>query len=284
MPLPSSGTNGINYSASFVISSNCLDTCPKCGLNICEHTSVAEVINLPNSISQDFSTYSSDSSLIKQIFNDSTSTTSASSSTVPNNNVSMEEINVCSNKSIEPHLEQYLMLLKKYNYDNSENNKSNSHKVKFTSSLNLRPLSCQMNAIDNDTTDKIIREFFDSSKPPSNSNKAKYSTIGTETAAPVLKENKTIVTENTENDPTPWHSSPKTEIAKQTVENFQQEKTKKKKMKFSNFRLFLKSNKEDCKQTSSKTILRSNGLVNCLTSSASSSSSSCEEMGTGKIN
>ena len=69
----------IGYGHSFAISNNCLNSCPKCGQQICEHTSVADEINLPNSISQDFSTYSSDSSLIKQLLNsDSThSTTTA---------------------------------------------------------------------------------------------------------------------------------------------------------------------------------------------------------------
>ena len=67
-------TSKIGYSQSFA---NCLDTCPKCGQNVCEHTSVADVIHLPNSISQDFSTYSSDSSLIKQLYSDSTHSTAA---------------------------------------------------------------------------------------------------------------------------------------------------------------------------------------------------------------
>ncbi|RNA29980.1 hypothetical protein BpHYR1_028417 [Brachionus plicatilis] len=62
-------------STSFAVFETNLDSCPKCGKNICEHASVADVINLPNSLSQDFSTYSSDSSLIKQLFNDSTSST-----------------------------------------------------------------------------------------------------------------------------------------------------------------------------------------------------------------
>ena len=60
----------MNHSASFVVSNNCLDKCPKCGQNVCEHTSVADAINLKNSVSQDFSTYSSDSSLAKQLFNE----------------------------------------------------------------------------------------------------------------------------------------------------------------------------------------------------------------------
>ena len=81
--------NRINYSTSFVISNNCLDTCPKCGQNVCEHTSVADVINLPNSVSQDFSTYSSDSSLIKQLFNDSTSSIANNI----NNRISLTAIN-----------------------------------------------------------------------------------------------------------------------------------------------------------------------------------------------
>ncbi|CAF0834455.1 unnamed protein product [Brachionus calyciflorus] len=62
-------------STSFAVFETNLDSCPKCGKNICEHASVADVINLPNSLSQDFSTYSSDSSLIKQLFNESTSST-----------------------------------------------------------------------------------------------------------------------------------------------------------------------------------------------------------------
>lgn len=96
----------INHSTSFVIAkssgsgggggrdSECstttaagglgLDTCPKCGRQVCEHTSVADVINLPNSVSQDFSTYSSDSSLIKQLLSESTSSTGTIRSTTVN--------------------------------------------------------------------------------------------------------------------------------------------------------------------------------------------------------
>ncbi len=76
-------TSKIGYSQSFA---NCLDTCPKCGQNVCEHTSVADVIHLPNSISQDFSTYSSDSSLIKQLFSDSTHSTAALAQHFSNSN------------------------------------------------------------------------------------------------------------------------------------------------------------------------------------------------------
>jgi hypothetical protein len=64
-----------------------------------------------------------------------------------------------------------------------------------------------------------------------------------------------------------------TKIASQKVKN-----QKKKKTKFSNFRLFLKSsNKSDIK-SASKCAMRSRGLVHCLTSSASSSGSSCEDV------
>ncbi len=85
----------IGYSQSFAISNNCLDSCPKCGQNICEHTSVADVINLPNSISQDFSTYSSDSSLIKQMLgNDSTQATAAQQFKNSNKHINFSRLSI----------------------------------------------------------------------------------------------------------------------------------------------------------------------------------------------
>lgn len=88
-----------------------LDVCPKCGKNVCSHTSIADIIHLPNSVSQDFSTYSSDSSLIRTIFD--------------------------------------------FNLLPQTNNNS---KIK---NIQQRPLSCQFVIIDNQTTDRLLKEFFD---------------------------------------------------------------------------------------------------------------------------
>lgn len=97
-------------STSFAVFETNLDSCPKCGKNVCEHASVADVINLPNSLSQDFSTYSSDSSLIKQLFNESTSSTITNSTLnfEINPKLSLTEINnllLGKDRIIEPEVD-----------------------------------------------------------------------------------------------------------------------------------------------------------------------------------
>lgn len=183
-----SKSNRINHSTSFVLGNSCLDTCPKCGQNICEHTSIADVINLPNSLSQDFSTYSSDSSLIKQLFNESTSSTAT---TISNFNF--------------PDLNPGQISL------TAINQLINMSKTSANLIPSIRPLSCQ-----------------------------------------VVLENKTT-------------ELPQNEVV--------EKKIKKKK-----FRLFFSHKEESAKPSPSRHLLRSSGLVNCLTSSGSSSSSSFEDL------
>lgn len=271
----------INHSTSFVISTNplCLDKCPKCGQNICEHTSVADVIHLPNSVSQDFSTYSSDSSLIKQLFSEST--TSTTSTATPNSN-SSQIANLNNNrislKSVNQLSNQFLF-------------KNPNQTQKFTNSIlppyTLRPLSCQVMIIDNETTDKLLRDFFDSSSSSSstNANRQKSSTLVQFNEN--TREKKIYLTLNNvacSNDNNKQSQQVPTLPVAQQLETKNKNNAKvptiKKRIKFSNFRLFLKNNnKEESKSSSNRQLLRSKGFVNCLTTS-SSSSSSCEEIRT----
>lgn len=252
-----------SYSQSFAVSNNCLDTCPKCGQNICEHTSVADAINLPNSISQDFSTYSSDSSLIKQLCSESShSTTAAQQFTNSNKHINFSRLSINtlnnyknSKYNNEPtfYLNQQKQLIKSYKNDSE-----------------TRPVSCQVLSIDNETTDKLLRDFFDVTTASN-----KDVTDKSET----LKANTTLKNENQ------WqsdHSTMEANIDSLTklskIANEKTKNQKKKKTKFSNFRLFLKSSHKSESKSSQHKAMRSRGLVNCLTSSASSSASSCEEL------
>lgn len=137
-------------STSFAVFETNLDSCPKCGKNICEHASVADVINLPNSLSQDFSTYSSDSSLIKQLLNESCSSTTNSSTNSTINfepNISLDAINelfvkqktTIVNKNNQKDNEN---LLNKNNNINCIQNKVESKKKKFCLFKKNRQLSC----------------------------------------------------------------------------------------------------------------------------------------------
>ena len=252
-----------SYSQSFAVSNNCLDSCPKCGQNVCEHTSVADAINLPNSISQDFSTYSSDSSLIKQLCSESSHSTTAAQQFTNSNkhiNFSRLSINTLNNYKNSKHnnestfyLNQQKQLMKNFKRD-SEN----------------RPVSCQVLSIDNETTDKLLRDFFDSSTVRNKDDTDKSET---------LKANETLKIDNqwqSDNSTMEANIDSLTKLSK--LANEKTKNQKKKKTKFSNFRLFLKSsNKSDSKSSQNKA-MRSRGLVNCLTSSASSSASSCEEL------
>jgi hypothetical protein len=117
----------MNYSSSFVMS-NGLDKCPRCGQNICEHTSVADVINLPNSLSQDFSTYSSDSSLIKQLFNDSNTNFS---SNLNNKRISLSALSSqnnsnCNNQYLPSNIMKFHQQMNNfYNHRSTINNSNN---------------------------------------------------------------------------------------------------------------------------------------------------------------
>ena len=238
----------LNYSTSFVVSSNCLDSCPKCGRNVCEHTSVADAINLPNSVSQDFSTYSSDSSLIKQLFNEST--TAAHVRHYSNKSINFSRLSI-NNLNNYKHSSKFVSHSSYGFYLNQQRKlcaREQSIK-KINVDDTLRPVSCQTMSIDPETTDKLLREFFEHTTDPCDSHWRPASPL-TETL-----NNLKLVDDLTK-------------VASEKCKN-----QKKKKTKFSNFRLFLKSgNKADTKA------MRTRGLVNCLTSSASSSSSSCEEL------
>lgn len=265
----------IGYSQSFAISNNCLDSCPKCGQNICEHTSVADVINLPNSISQDFSTYSSDSSLIKQMFGADSSTAAAQQFKNSNRHINFSRLSINT-------LNNY----KNSKYNNgsnfylNQNSKQSQQRVKLKNDGEVqtqkesRPHSCQVLSIDNETTDKLLREFFENT-PPSSPEKSCESNVGTikrNAAKGQTESNELALVSDPSSDTQIENFTKLTKLANQKVKN-----QKKKKTKFSNFRLFLKSNKSEIK-SSSKCAMRSRGLVNCLTSSASSSASSCEDM------
>jgi hypothetical protein len=301
----------MNHSASFVVSNNCLDKCPKCGQNVCEHTSVADAINLKNSVSQDFSTYSSDSSLAKQLFNEP-------SNALVNYNNNNNKNNKCNRISLSAinrlnesffinqyqKQQQYLKNFKECQCNQKQmcynNNNSSDNQYNFMPCFTVRPLSCQVMIIDNETTDKLLKDFFDASSTTSQvpcNHYNHYKTITTPTIphrySSIMPGNSSVEVENQddqENTHKPWHSSPKNEISTNNsiklVDdlnklNKAKEKSQKKK-KFSNFRLFLKNsslNKSENKSSpSKKAILKSSGLVNCLTSSTSSSSSSCEEL------
>ena len=172
----------MNHSASFVLSTNFLDKCPKCGQNICEHTSIADAINLQNSVSQDFSTYSSDSSLIKQLFTDPNCLNASAyiHNKSKSSRISMSAINKLSESFF---LNQYqkqkqqlhnskecscLQMYKNFNskqicYNDNGEPIISPNSSSYMPCFNLRPLSCQVMIIDNETTDKLLKDFFDAS-------------------------------------------------------------------------------------------------------------------------
>jgi len=278
---------------------------------VCEHTSVADVIHLPNSISQDFSTYSSNSSLIKQLFNDSSAALAQHFSNSNRHiNFSRLSINTLNNfknskfsstnngsnfyinsqkkspknlKVIYQNLITNLLPViflnifenVKKNQTNTDNkdssNKNINDKKNQLPCFTTRPISCQVLSIDNETTDKLLREFFNETSPK------------LPTSTTTDKSDETLKRETMPPKPDEWISSSNTDHSGHIIEDLQKmtkmasdkvKNQKKKKTKFSNFRLFLKSGSKD---KSSKS-MRSRGLVNCLTSSASSSASSCEEL------
>jgi hypothetical protein len=272
----------MNYSSSFVMS-NGLDKCPRCGQNICEHTSVADVINLPNSLSQDFSTYSSDSSLIKQLFNDSNTNFN---SNLNNKRISLSAL---SNQNNSNSNNQYLSgnILKFHQqmnnfYNRSTNINNTNYSVSKNITMNncapsysLRPLSCQVMIIDNETTDKLLKEFFDCS------NRNEYRRRSTATILDTTnfkKQPKYLMDRANESS----SQMEKANNCKNLDENIQKTlntnnklaKKSNKKIKFSNLRLFLKSNKSTGNSTRTSTKFRPTGFVNCI----SSSSSSCEDI------
>ena len=259
MPLKANSNSSIlhskehraNYSTSFVLTTTgggfALDTCPKCGQNICEHTSLADVIHLPNSVSQDFSTYSSDSSLIKQLFSESTH----SNATIESIDISNLDINDLNKLKFA----KLLRINPPYNYNNLNSN-----------SKTIRPVSCQVMLIDQETTDKLLKDFYDASK-----------TVVIPTTTTSTHAIKSIQLSSSEEPNTPTNESA-VNVSKVTQENEttsksaknknSKDKSAKKKPKFPNFRLFLKRDNTQ----------KHHLLVNCLTSSGSSSSSSCEDI------
>lgn len=282
--LTDSTLNRINHSTSFVIASSPsssstaagLDTCPKCGRNICEHTSVADVINLPNSISQDFSTYSSDSSLIKQLLSESTSSTGTIRSSVnyynkPNQPTKDDYETINSQSSLvklNPTSLMFSQLLTQMNKQSTTTTTNSAAMSNYITFNVLRPVSCQY-VLDTETTDKLLKDFFESSSNhsksrPISSNKSEKTTQTVETD--VIGADEVVVA------PTPKRVGAK-------------------KNKFSHFRIFSSHHKNTTSSSSSTSdggnnnkpaILRSttHAFVNCLTSSSSSSSasSSCEEI------
>jgi hypothetical protein len=285
----------MNYSASFIVSKNCLDTCPKCGQNVCEHTSIADVINLPNSVSQDFSTYSSDSSLIKQLFNES-----SSNITNLNNRISLSGINQnhyiptsflrVNNEKLNYHRQHFYtqnnaqidtyngrQINNFYTY-NSKPNKYDQKNItinNFMPSYTLRPLSCQVMIIDTETSDKLIRDFFDASATHLSTENKLNSSRMINKNEPIIIDNKILENsedsmKNERNNQMKTYSNKKFKNSNKVIHN------NKKKIKFSNFRLFLKNHKESKQSTPNRSGIKTSGFVNCLTSSTSSSS--CEEI------
>lgn len=263
--LSSSREYRANCSASFVLTSSNglslqhqqfgLDTCPKCGQNVCEHASLADVIHLPNSVSQDFSTYSSDSSLIKQLFSDQSTQSNATIESIDLNTLDMDELNRLK-------LARFLRLKNKSSGGSRSivAVRANHHRADGQ----LRPVSCQVMLIDPETTDKLLKEFYEAAKP----------SINEQTIL-----NDTEQEENKETDLSPPH---------QDTTMIEKKEKGKKKTKFPNFRLFMTrrdnatSSSSSSSSSSSHHHHRHHLLVNCLTSSGSSSSS-CEDV-TPKFN
>lgn len=268
-----------------------LDMCPKCGQNVCEHTSVADVINLPNSVSQDFSTYSSDSSLIKQLFGDTNSSNLANNQSQylnhfnNNNRISLNPLN--QNNFLNNNFLKYNEMRHHLSQLNSNNQNFNNLTFNnFMPSYTLRPLSCQFMIMDNETTDKLLRDFFDSKpKLAKNRNLIKSNKNMNQTVPNnenEIEQSNTLKNSNSNQSDlgSDWNPANPTSKINKIKDQKKVSKTTKKN-KFSNFRLFLKSSgsKDESKSSPNKRLLRTSGLVNCLTSSASSSSSlSCEEL------
>jgi hypothetical protein len=258
-----------NPSHHLASSNNCLDKCPKCGQKVCDHASIADVINLPNSISQDFSTYSSDSSLIKQFFNDSL----ACPIVQPPNSVGLIQTNQAhlppslalhhhhhhhynSNKRISLNQNYYLNsnFFKQHCSNNYTFNNFMPACEKLTQvKAQARPLSCQFMIIDNETTDNLLRDFFES--------KTKKYPIQTEKKKLLNNETKEKIARKDVQEP--LKSSSKASSKDGCV----------KKKKFSTFRIFMKNQNQKAK-SAKKNVHKSNGFVNCITSSSTSSSSS----------
>ena len=262
-----------------------MDTCPKCGRNVCEHTSVADVINLPNSISQDFSTYSSDSSLIKQLMNESTSSTGTVRSST-NRCIDYETMSPLPGIPIEPTATNLMFsqIFAHFSKQQKQHQPPTAAMSNYITFNVLRPVSCQY-VLDTETTDRLLKDFFEST-PNSNENATREKLLG-------------LVT-NTK----PKLTSNKSEKTTQTVETNQDvmmlgaaKSATNKKPKFSNLRLLLNGKNSSISSTVSSSssssssantakspfksqILRSttNPFVNCLTSSSTSSSSSYEEI------
>lgn len=225
------------------LSNNCLDKCPKCGQKVCDHASIADVINLPNSISQDFSTYSSDSSLIKQFFNMGADSHSSQLHTTNNQNNSLiaqqhHHHHYNSNKRISLNQNYYLNsnFFKQHCSNNFNFNNLNmpmslmkqtqaqaqSPAAIKNSTVPQRPLSCQFMVIDNETTDKLLRDFFDSKQ--------------------------TVKHEKQKNVEIPIKSEPLP-----SVEESKTTSAISKKKKFSTFRIFMKSHSETSSKCTKKT-------------------------------
>ena len=126
-----------------------------------------------------------------------------------------------------------------------------------------RPLSCQFMIIDNETTDKLLRDFFDST--------VKKTAIQQQQQQQALVSNGDVLLEKPETK-----SPVKLKEAK--------------KKKFSTFRIFMKSHgsgatkklKSKSKQHKQRVAKSSGGFVNCITSSGTSSASSLKDISENK--
>ena len=264
-------------------SNNCLDKFPKCGQKVCDHASIADVINLPNSISQDFSTYSSDSSLIKQFFNDSLACAS-----VQPNSVGLIQSNHAhlppsvalhhhhhhhfnSNKRISLNQNYYLNsnffkqhCNNNFTFNNFMPAASCESSVTQATKAHNRPLSCQFMIIDNETTDKLLRDFFESKAK-------KYPMQQQEQKKLLNAESKEPIEKNDVEIEVPLKSS-------STSKASSKDGCVTKKKKFSTFRIFMKNQNQKVKSVKKKQqqqqrAPKSNGFVNCITSSSSNASS-----------
>jgi len=131
-----------------------------------------------------------------------------------------------------------------------------------------RPLSCQFMIIDNETTDKLLRDFFESKAkkyPMQQQQQEQKKLLNAETKEPNTEKNDIEI-----EVPLKSSSSSKASSKDGCV-------TKKK--KFSTFRIFMKNQNQKVKSVKKKQqqqqqrAPKSNGFVNCITSSSSNASS-----------
>jgi hypothetical protein len=291
--------NRANYSASFVLTTNgqfTLDTCPKCGQNVCEHASLAEVIHLPNSVSQDFSTYSSDSSLIKQLFSGGGGggdpAANRSTATLESIDLTQLDINDLNKFKFAKllRLNSHRQLLGRppaiTNVNSAPTAAAHNNESTVSSNSAGRPLSCQVMLIDQETTDRLLKDFYDASKSIMTVDKLERTIVVNETGNKKSGCKQAAICCDAAETTTINNETP----AKTNGEDKTSKEKSKKKTKFPNFRLFLKrdnnNNNNSANQTPTHTghHHRHHLLVNCLTSSGSSSSSSCEDVNSTKFN